>query len=86
MQTKYNLDDKFVILSREEIVDVKIIGIEITKEKIKYRIEGIYTNPMNVYEDELYRNIDDLFDFLRKQYNNGKIWLTRKNKFLSTGY
>lgn len=73
MQLKYNLDDKYLILYRDEIVDVKIIGIEITKEKIKYRIEGINTNPMTVYEDELYRNIDDLFDFLRKQYNKGKI-------------
>lgn len=73
MHNKYNLDDKYLILYRDEIIDVKIIGIEITEEKIKYRIEGIHTNPMNVYEDELYRNIDDLFDFLRKQYNKGKI-------------
>lgn len=69
MQPKYNLDDKFVILYHNEIEDVKIIGIEITKEKIKYQIKGYHTNPMNVYEDELHRNIDDLFDFLRKQYN-----------------
>ena len=73
MQLKYNLDDKFVILRDDKIEDVIIIGIEITKEKIKYQIRCSGIGCMQVYEDQLYRNIDDLFDFLRKQYNKGKI-------------
>jgi len=73
MQPKYNLDDKFVLLRNDEIIDVIIIGIEITKEEIKYQIRCSGIGCMRVYEDQLYRNIDDLFDFLRKQYNKGKI-------------
>ena len=73
MYNKYNLDDKFVILRNDKIEDVIIIGIEITKEKIKYQIRCSGIACMQVYENQLYRNIDDLFDFLRKQYNKGKI-------------
>ena len=73
MQTKYNLDDKFVMLRNDEIEDVIIIGIQITKEKIKYQIRCSGIGSMNVYEDELHKDIDSLLDFLRKQYNKGRI-------------
>ena len=72
MQNKYNLDDKFVILRDDKIEDVIIIGIEITKEKIKYQIRCSGIGCMQVYENELHKDIDSLLDFLRKQYKESK--------------
>jgi len=73
MQTKYNLDDKIVLLRNEQILDATISEIIISKGETRYEIQIQLLDDddpetLIVYESHMHKDIDGLLDFLRKQY------------------